>query len=291
MWGSAGEGARYAILAYSAWGLFPLYWKLLAGVPALSVLLHRIFWCILFYSALRLRRSRHGVFGFRLSPKDWLGVSVAAVFIGTNWLLYIWAVNAGHIVETSLGYFINPLINILLGIVFFKERLLRYQKVAVFLALIGVGILTWEAGRIPWIALSLAITFSLYGFLRKRIDVGSVEGGQLESLLILLPVAAVVLFLGKPLVPERSVDWVFLIGSGIVTGLPLIWFVEAAKRLPYYLLGFFQYLAPTLQFFTGVVIFHEPLSTWKFTGFAFIWAGIAWLLWKTLRRARQVTGS
>ncbi|HRO67282.1 MAG TPA: EamA family transporter RarD [Pseudobdellovibrionaceae bacterium] len=288
MWGAAGEGARYAILAYSAWGLFPLYWKLLYDVPALTVLLHRIFWCILFYSGLRVYGSGKNAFRFRLSAKEWPGVFAAAIFIGTNWLLYIWAVNAGHIVETSLGYFINPLINILLGIVFFKEKLLRHQKVAVLLALIGVSVLTWEAGRIPWIALSLAMTFSLYGFLRKRIDVGSIEGGQLESLLILVPVFAAALFLGKPLVPDRNVDWIFLIASGVVTGLPLIWFVEAAKRLPYYLLGFFQYLAPTLQFFTGVVIFHEPLSSWKFVGFAFIWSGIAWLLWKTLRRARPI---
>ncbi|MBX3042013.1 MAG: EamA family transporter RarD [Bdellovibrionaceae bacterium] len=288
MRGSAGEGARYAILAYAAWGLFPLYWKLLHGVPALTVLLHRIFWCILFYTGLRYYRSGKGALRFDLSMKEWLGVFAAALFIGTNWLLYIWAVNAGHIVETSLGYFINPLINILLGIFFFKEKLLRYQKVAVFLALIGVSILTWEAGRIPWIAFSLAVTFSLYGFLRKRINVGSVEGGQLESLLIFLPVLASVLFLGKPLTPEKNLDWTFLIASGVVTGLPLIWFVEAAKRLPYYLLGFFQYLAPTLQFLTGVVIFHEPLSDLKFVGFAFIWTGIAWLLWKTLRRARQV---
>lgn len=279
------HGARYALLAYSAWGLFPLYWKLLREVPALSVLLHRVFWSFIFYVVLTwwLNRRKEQKF---LSSSQMLGTLLASLFIGTNWFLYIWAVNDGQIVETSLGYFINPLINVILGVIFFKERLLRSHKIAFGFAVIGVGVLTWEAGRIPWIALVLALTFGLYGLLRKKIQITSYEGGLWESLLMLLPVAGLVWWQELPVAPARSVDWVFLVGSGIVTGLPLIWFVEAAKRLPYYLMGFFQYLAPTLQFLTGVLIFHEPLSPGKLFGFIFIWVGIGWLLISTLRRSR-----
>lgn len=280
---AANEGARYAILAYSAWGLFPLYWKLLQDVPALTILLHRIFWAFLFFTLYRLIREKT-LWKNSVQGIQWPAVLFAASLIGTNWFLYIWAVNAGHIVETSLGYFINPLINVLLGVTFLGERLKAYQKISVALAFLGVVILTFDGGRPPWIALILGVTFSLYGLVRKRVQIGSVEGGQLESLLLLGPALAAVLVFQQPFLPERQMDWIWLVGAGLVTGQPLIWFVEAARRLPYYVMGFFQYLAPTLQFVTGVVIFQEELGPLRFVGFCFIWSGILWMIFHSLRR-------
>ncbi|MBX3033236.1 MAG: EamA family transporter RarD [Bdellovibrionaceae bacterium] len=283
------EGARYALLAYTAWGLFPLYWKLLGHLPALAIFGQRVFWSLVFYSLMRAVWRRERMFSFRLLPRQWWGIALSSLLIGSNWLLYIWAVNTDHIVETSLGYFINPLVNILLGVVFLHERLTRPQKIAVLLALAGVLVLTVEGGRLPWIALALAATFSLYGFTRKKIGVPTLEGAQLEALLMLAPVALLVSREPFAWGTVSWVDWGFLVGAGVVTGLPLLWFIEAAKRLPYYLMGFFQYIAPTLQFLTGVVIFHEPLTTWKLVGFAFIWAGIFLTLQdgvRSLRRSR-----
>ncbi|MBX2989086.1 MAG: EamA family transporter RarD [Bdellovibrionaceae bacterium] len=281
------EGTRSALLAYTAWGLFPLYWKLLGHLPALAIFGQRVFWSLVFYSLMRALWRRERMFSFRLTVRQWWGIALSSLLIGGNWLLYIWAVNTGHIVETSLGYFINPLVNILLGVAFLQERLTRSQKVAVLLALAGVVVLTVEGGRLPWIALALATTFSLYGFTRKKIGVPALEGAQLEALLMLAPVALLVSREHFAWGSVSWVDWGFLVGAGVVTGLPLLWFIEAARRLPYYLMGFFQYIAPTLQFLTGVLIFREPLTSWKLVGFAFIWAGIFLTLQEGVRSLRR----
>jgi chloramphenicol-sensitive protein RarD len=274
-------GVRDALLAYGAWGLFPLYWKMLESVPALSILFHRILWSWVFYTFYRGVLHRQWSIGV---PKSWHtrgGLLLAATLLSINWFLYIWAVNNGHIVESSLGYFINPLVNVLLGVIVLKEVLNRDQKIAVLLAVIGVAVLTWEAGRLPWIALALAVTFSLYGLIRKQISISSVQGGQAESFLMFFVVLGLLWQQGMSVKPANLHDGILLVGAGVVTGLPLLWFVEAAKKLPYYVMGFFQYIAPSLQFLTGVLIFHEPMSGWKLAGFSLIWAGMGWLLFRT----------
>lgn len=282
------SGVRDALLAYSAWGLFPLYWKMLDTVPALSILFHRILWSWVFYTLILGIVHQKWNFGI---PKSWHtrgGLLLGAALLSVNWFLYIWAVNSGHIVETSLGYFINPLVNILLGVVVLKEVLNRDQKIAVVMALLGVAVLTWEAGRLPWIALALAVTFSLYGLIRKKIDIGSVQGGQAESFLMFFVVLGLLWQQGMSVVPPTTQDGFLLVGAGVVTGLPLLWFVQAAKKLPYYVMGFFQYLAPSLQFLTGVLIFREPMTPWKLVGFAMIWAGMGWLLFRTAMKYRHM---
>lgn len=283
------NGVRYALAAYGAWGLFPLYWKLLQTSPSVVILFHRVLWSWVFYSFYRAYRERRWSFGFPANKRLLLQISGSALLISVNWLTYIWAVNGGHIVESSLGYFINPLMNVLFGTFLLRERLSRDQTVAVVMAAIGVVILSVEAGRPPWIALALALTFSAYGLARKKIEVGSFAGGQAESLLMVVPVLLLTISQGVNPLSASARDWIFFVGAGVVTGLPLIWFVEAGKRLPYSFLGFFQYIAPTLQFLTGVLVFRETVTPLKMAGFATIWLGLAWMLGRsawTYSRAR-----
>jgi chloramphenicol-sensitive protein RarD len=199
---------------------------------------------------------------------------LGSLLLMSNWLVYIYAVNSDQIVESSLGYFINPLANIALGVFFLNERLSFYQKVATVLAVVGVGIITFAQGQIPWIALFLAASFSLYGLIKKTNPVASLNSNQFESA-IMLPFALFYIFLHRDSwshMEHRELSAALLIGSGIVTGLPLIFFAIAAQRVPYYLMGFFQFLAPTIQFMTGVLIYGEPLSKMQLAGFSFIWA-------------------
>jgi chloramphenicol-sensitive protein RarD len=269
-------GLRYAVLAYTIWGLFPLYWKLLKQFPAAEILFHRVFWSWIFYCVIRSYREKTLSLGF--TKKNLPLTLIAASLLSGNWLLYVWSVNAGRVVETSLGYFINPLVNALFGVLFLGETLKKPHRIALSFAAVGVGILTYEGGRLPWIALVLAVTFSLYGLIKKKAKFASLAGNQLESLLMILPIFAVAAVAGVRPHPITLQEGLLLIGTGIVTGLPLLWFSEAASRIPYYLLGFVQFMAPTLQFLCGVVVFGEPLSALKLLGFSFIWFGIACLI-------------
>lgn len=284
------SGIIYAALAYFGWGFFPIFWKLLKHVPLLQILSHRVLWAFVFYTLVLIYKE-HKLIIFKPDTKKAILYSViASLLLMSNWLVYIYAVNSNQIVEGSLGYFINPLINIFIGVFLLKEKLSKYQKIASLLAGLGVLIISLDQGRMPWIALFLAVSFSLYGLIKKRTQASGLESNQFESF-IMLPVALIYLL-------TQSNEWVtsanitsslfFLIGSGVVTGLPLIFFAEAAQRIPYYLMGFFQFLSPTIQFLSGVFIFAEPLSDLKLKGFVFIWlAGILLILntwWQSRHR-------
>lgn len=271
-------GALYAILAYTSWGLLPVYWKFFAQVPAVEVLSHRILWSLVFLVGLLLVQQRGAEFSqLRHSPKRLGMLLLTASLLSFNWGLYIYAVNADRVVETSLGYFINPLVNVLLGFVFLKERLNSAQKVAVLLASIGVGIFVWQFGAVPWIALALAFSFGLYGLLRKVVAVAPMVGLAVETLLVTPVALAMVGYWAITGVGHLGTDWLITLlfmGAGIVTSFPLLWFNNAAKRLRLSTLGFFQYIAPSLQLILGVFLYHEPFTPVHAVTFGCIWMAL-----------------
>ncbi|MCS7011766.1 MAG: EamA family transporter RarD [Anaerolineales bacterium] len=277
------QGILYALGAYGTWGLFPAYWKLLKHVPALQLLSHRIIWSFLFLLAFLLATKQWTKFRRAIVSLKVLSLYlVAAVLIGVNWLTYVWAVNAGYIVETSLGYFINPLLNVLLGVLFFRERLRPLQWLPVMLAAVGVIYLTWAYGRLPWIALLLAFSFGFYGLVKKIAPLSSVFGLSLETGLLFLPA------LGWLLVAERGGQGAFLhaglatdlllVGAGPITSIPLLMFAAAAQRIPLSMLGIIQYIAPTLQFLLGIFAFREPFTHAQLIGFSIVWTALL-LFW------------
>lgn len=273
------KGAIYALLAYLAWGFFPIYWKFLKHVPSLEILCHRVLWAFVFYTVLMaVQKKRLNVY-WPQTKTLFRNLFLGATLLMANWFVYIYAVNSSQIVESSLGYFINPLVNIAIGVFVLKEKLNVYQKWATFLATVGVLVISVDQGHLPWIALFLAFSFSFYGLIKKLNPVRGLESNQFESM-VMIPVAIIFLcmqskWMGRtpyPWVPNEGISTgLLLVGAGVVTGLPLILFAEAAQRMPFYLLGFFQFLAPSLQFMTGVFLFGEPLSSLKLVGFVFIW--------------------
>ncbi len=276
-------GMIYATLAYLGWGFFPIYWKFLKHIPLLQILAHRVLWAFIFYTLILVFRTRK-FFVFKPNTRQgFVSLALGASLLMGNWLVYIYAVNSNQIVESSLGYFINPLVNILIGVFILKERLSLFQTLASLLAATGVIVIAMDQGHIPWIALFLAVSFSCYGLIKKKTKAAALESNQFESLLF-LPLAVV--FLASQTETWNHIDNIevsalFLVGSGIITGLPLLFFAEATQRIPYYLLGFFQFLAPTIQFLTGVLIFNEPLSELKLKGFSFIWLAALFLILNT----------
>ncbi|MBN2085680.1 MAG: EamA family transporter RarD [Anaerolineales bacterium] len=273
------KGFWYAVGAYFTWGLFPMYWKALQRVPALQLLGHRIVWSFLFLIILVILLRQGKTFRAEIaSPRILLLYGIAAVFLAVNWLTYVWAVNAGYIVETSLGYFINPLLSMLLGVVILHERLRPFQWIPVGLAAAGVLYLTFAYGNFPWIGLTLALSFGIYGFLKKVAPLRSLHGVMLETMLLFLP-AALYLILA-----ETSGDGAFLhsgflpdllmIGAGVVTTIPLLLFAAAAQRISLFLIGVLQYIAPTMYFLIGVLVYGEQLTAERLTGFAIIWIAL-----------------
>lgn len=301
-------GIVHAALAYVCWGLFPLYFMHLAAVPALQVVAHRVIWSLLFVLGLLAARRQWAWLRPAFSDRRLLGVSaVSALLLSANWLIYIWAVNHHHVLDASLGYFINPLVNVLLGTWVLKERLRRGQWTAVALAGVGVLWLTVQGGALPWVALLLAASFGLYGLMRKQAPLGPLEGLTLETLL-LLPAALVLLAVaapwgdaavagaadavsaasGPPGAAPTSLTWLWLIGVGPVTAVPLLLFASGARRIPLSTLGLLQYIAPSLQFMCGLWVFHEPLSPARLLGYATIWLALAVYAvegWQHSRRA------
>ena len=272
------SGLFYAIACYSTWGIFPLYWKLLADVPAQQILSHRIIWSVLFLSGMLLVLKNRNFLAYLSTPKTLGLLFITGALIGGNWFVYIYAVNHSHIVEASLGYYINPLVNVLLGVVFLHERLRRMQVFAVLLALAGVSWLTFHLGHVPWISLFLAVSFALYGLLRKKANLESLPGLWIETLL-LSPLALYYLWFvnqqgaGMFLHHSWTTD-AFLILAGPVTAIPLFWFGKAATRIPLSTIGFVQYLSPTLQLIIGLLVYHEAFSPVYFASFALVWTGL-----------------
>ncbi len=272
------SGALYAILAYTTWGLLPIYWKLFGQIPALEVLSHRILWSMIFLFGLLLIQKRLQEFINIWQSPHHLGILLlTATILACNWGLYIYAVNTDRVVETSLGYYINPLVNVLLGFLFLKERLSRVQTVAVGLAAIGVANFIWHIGVVPWIALVLAFSFGFYGLLRKSAVIAPMVGLTVETLLI-TPVAVVLIsywaVTGTTHWGQSGWLTVLFIGCGVLTSMPLLWFNTAAKRLRLSTMGFFQYLAPSLQLLLAVFLYHEPFTPNHVVTFGLVWMAI-----------------
>lgn len=288
------EGLMAAVGAYLMWGLLPIYWRLLHEVPALQIMAHRVLWCCLFVCLyLGLREG----FSWRrqLAPRTLLLLASSAALIGCNWWLYIWAVNAGYIVETSFGYFINPLVSVLLGVLVLRERLNPAQWLAVACAAAGVAYLSWQTGKLPLIALSLALTFGCYGLIRKVAVVPAVQGLAVESLFLLLPALSALVWAhahGQGAFGHVSLRAeAMMVASGVVTALPLVMFAYGARRVPLSLLGILQYLAPTLQLACGVLIYHEGFSAVQAVGFSMIWAALLIYAGDSFWRARRAAAA
>ena len=273
------KGMLYAIAAYGFWGLFPLYWKTLQHVPALEILSHRMAWSLLFVLVLLLVRRQWGwVKTAAAQPKTLLLFTASAALLSLNWFVYIWGVNAGHIVETSLGYFINPLVSVLMGVFFLGEKLRRGQWVAIGLAALGVLYLTLRYGSLPWIALTLATSFALYGLIRKTAPLGSLEGLSLETALMFLPALGYLVYLeaaGTAAFGHVDTLTTVLLGfAGVATAVPLLLFAAGARLIKLATIGILQYIAPTLQFLIGVLVYHEPFTLDRLVGFSLIWLAL-----------------
>lgn len=272
-------GILYAFLAYGFWGLFPLYWKLFGTTPAVQVLSHRIVWSAVLLIAVLVIQRRMDEFGKLWRSPRLLGMLLtSSILLSCNWGIYIYGVNAERVVETSLGYFINPLFSVLLGCVFLGERLNRWQILAVVLAAMGVANFIIDLGQVPWIAFALAVSFGFYGLLRKVTVVQPMAGLALETLLITPIALGFILYWQAVGVGQFGNGWLLtllFVGCGVVTSLPLLWFNNAAKRLPLRTLGFMQYIAPTLQLMLGVFLFQEPFTRTHLISFSLIWLALA----------------
>ena len=272
------RGILAAGTAFTLWGVFPLYLRLLKQVPSLEILSHRVLWSVvLLMGLLAIRRQWDWLASVRARPRIVLTFVASALMVATNWVVYIWSVNHDHIIDASLGYFITPLFNVLFGIGL-GERLRLTQWLAVALAACGVIWLTVSAGQLPWIGLVIAVTFSLYGLLRKTAALGALEGLSIETL-VLLPAASLFLLL-----PNAGSSHAFgsdvtltllLISAGPVTAIPLLMFAYGARRIPLSLMGLLQYIGPSIQLLLGVWMYHEPFTDDKLICFALIWLGLA----------------
>ena len=286
-------GLWVAMASFVLWGLMPLYWHLLKVVPSLQVVAHRVVWSTLLVIPWLLWKDGRGWLRAALArPRAAWMLALSGALIGFNWSLYIWAVNAGHVVESSLGYFINPLLNVVLGVVFLHERLSRAQWIAVTLAAAGVVWLTVNFGQPPWIAICLALSFALYGLLRKLLAIDAVTGLGVESVYLFLPAVATLVWGEMHGQGGFFSTWgvgvdALLIFGGALTALPLIGFAFAVRRVPLSVVGLMQYIAPTLQFLTGVFIFHEAFDQQRLVGFVFIWIGLAVFALDGLLRSRR----
>lgn len=277
------QGVIWAIGAYLVWGVLPIYWKWLGHVSSGEILTSRVLWAfvftLLFVVVMRNSKLLLGdIQTLWLNQKAFWSLFFASVLISANWFLYIWAVNHNHLVETSLGYYINPLISVLLGIFFLKERLTAAQKLAFVIALIGVIILTISYGRFPWLAFALAISFAIYGLMKKTIPLDAVRGLTIETLFI-VPFALIYyiyLFVTNQAIMFHSnlqTD-LLLVLTGLATAVPLVLFAKGAQRIPLYMIGFLQYIAPTSMLFLGVIIYGETFNAIDFLSFSLIWLAL-----------------
>lgn len=295
--GSSAAGAGYALLAYTSWGVIPIYWKWLAAIPPLELLAHRVAGTALFAALLLTLSGRWGEIAEILRHRRrLLALLASALLIAVNWLVFIWAVQQGRIMATSLGYYLNPLANVAIGVVLLRERLARLQIVAVALAALGVSYFTWAAGGLPWISLVLALSFALYGLIRKTVAAGSLAGLAVETALLAPAALAGIATLeargagalgnagriGAPVVAA-------LLAAGVVTALPLLWFASAARRLQLATVGLFQYIAPSLALVIAVGLYGEPFTGAHAVAFGCIWLALALYSFESLRAFRALS--
>ena len=286
------KGVLAGVAAYTLWGLLPVYWKALQTVPALEILVHRTVWSLVFVLILQaILRRWDWLRLVRQQPRMLRIFLGSTVLLSLNWLTYIWAVNAGHVVDASLGYFINPLVSVLLGMIFLGERLRPWQGVAVGLAAASVLYLTLGLGSLPWIALVLAGTFGFYGLLRKTAPLGSMEGLSVETALLSLPALAYLLALeatGQGSFGHAGATTSLLLAfTGVVTAVPLLLFAWAARNTTLATVGILQYIAPTFQFLLGLLVYHEPFSPARLLGFGGVWLALVIYTGEALMQERH----
>ena len=273
-------GVSLATAAFLVWGLSPVYWKSLASVPAFEILMHRMIWSFVFLAPLVLLSGHWDDLRQALtSARKLLILTGTTLIVGFNWFLFIWAINSGHILQTSLGYYMTPLVNVMLGVVFLKERLRRLQLLAVGLAAVGVGYLTLSYGLFPWVSLALAFSFGFYGLIRKVAPVSALVGLTVETLLLSIPATGYLVYLGHAgrgafLNAGPSIT-LLLMGTALMTGLPLLLFTMGTKLLRLATVGFLQYIAPSCTFLLAVFIYREPLMPAQLLTFGLIWAALA----------------
>lgn len=285
------RGVLYGATAYAMWGLFPLYWPLLKPSGAVEILAHRMAWSLVAVLViLAIRRHWSWIRAMLRQPRKLALLALAATVISINWGVYIYGVNTGHVVESALGYFITPLINVLFGVVLFRERLRRWQWAAVGLGAVAVVILTVDYGRVPWIALALACSFGTYNLVKKTAGVDALESLTVETLVLLLPALGYLLFLqatGDATFGRQGVGHALLLAcAGVVTAVPLLFFGAAAIRVPLSTMGLLQYIAPILQFLCGVLIAHETMPASRWAGFAIVWLALVIFSWDAVRHTR-----
>jgi len=285
-------GLLYGVGAYVLWGLFPLYWPLLKPATSLEIVSHRAVWTMVFcFIVLAITKSLKSTLATFKPPKVAARLFAASILVSINWLIYIWATNNGHVVEAALGYYINPLIAITFGIVLLKERMRRLQWISVAIATIGVLVLTIDYGRLPWVALGVALSWGSYGLIKKQLNLGAVEGLAIETLIAFIPYCSYLIFLGSKgdgHFGHGTGLTVLLISAGAVTAIPLLLFNGCTTRLPLTTIGLLQYITPTLTFIIGVWVNHEVMPTARWVGFIVIWMALMVLAFDLVRSGRSV---
>ena len=285
-------GLIFGVGSYILWGLFPLYWPLLKPANPLEIVSHRAVWTLVFcLIILALTKQMHSTLAIIKRPKIMAGLFLTTILVSINWLTYIWATNNGHVVEAALGYYINPLIIIAFGVLLLREKMRPLQWVAVGIAAVGVTILTIDYGRLPWVAISLALSWGTYGLVKKKLDLGALDGLAIETLISLIPYAGYLLYLGKQGTGQFGHTpglTILLISAGAVTAIPLLLFNGSTTRLPYSIIGLLQYITPTIQFSIGVWINHEDMPLARWIGFLVIWLALIALGTDLVKSSRAV---
>jgi len=288
-------GLIFGVSAYVLWGLFPLYWPLLEPAGAFEIVGHRAVWSLVFcVIALTITKAIKPALTTMRRPKVFAKLLAATVLISINWIVYIWATNNGHVVEASLGYYINPIIIIAIGVILLKEKMRKLQWVSVSIAAFGVLVLTIDYGRLPWVALALALSWGTYGFIKKQLGLGALEGLGIETAISAPFYLAYLAWIGSQGNGHFGAGpglTLLLIGSGVVTAIPLLLFNGAGNRLPYTIIGLLQFITPTLQFSIGVWVRHEAMPTARWAGFLIIWAALVVLGTDLIRSSRAVDNS
>lgn len=276
----AKQGVLFALAAYTFWGIAPIYFKLVKQVPAFEILAHRIIWAFVLVLILIIAMRRMDrILPIVRSPRLIIRLTIATFLLGGNWFLFIWAINTDHLLDASLGYYINPLLNVAIGMAFFGEKMRRLQLVAIALAVTGVAIQVITFGAVPWVALALASSFATYGAIRKRLPVDSISGLWLETAILTPIMLSYLVFFADSSASDLTANaWqlnALLVAAGLVTTIPLLCFTAAAQRIRYSTLGFFQYIAPSLMFLLAVLAYGEPLEESKLITFVIIWSALA----------------
>jgi chloramphenicol-sensitive protein RarD len=288
-------GLLFGVSAYSLWGAFPLYWPLLEPANALEIVSHRAVWTLVFcFIVLAATKALKSTLATLKRPKVAAKLFLTSVLISINWLVYIWATNNGHVVEASLGYYINPLIIIGFGVLLLKEKMRPLQWVAVSIASIGVLVLTIDYGRLPWIALTLAISWGSYGLIKKQLGLGALEGLAIETFISAFFYLGYLIYIGNQGTGQFGHSWgltILLMSAGAVTAIPLLLFNGSTNRLPFTTIGLLQYITPTLQFSVGVWVRHEDMPTARWVGFLIIWVALTALAIDLIKSSRAVDNS